>query len=145
MLCDISKIHTGFGLMPKVTHCTQDESWGKPGGTKKVFVAKSLSFKGGEASSDKVIERRENEYWKIEVSDFKSPMLGFSKFVGEWSTTEISAQKIKVDYTYTMHSEIGLLYPINWLFTKIFWKIYMKRVLENIRTMIKENEPYIYN
>jgi hypothetical protein len=145
MLCDVSKIHTGFGLMPKVTHCTQDESWGKPGGTKKVFVAKSLSFKGGEASSDKVIERRENEYWKIEVSDFKSPMLGFSKFVGEWSTTEISAQKIKVDYTYTMHSEIGLLYPINWLFTKIFWKIYMKRVLENIRTMIKENEPYIYN
>jgi hypothetical protein len=145
MLCDVSKIHTGFGLMPKVTHCTEDESWGKPGGTKKVFVAKSVSFKGGEASMDKVIERRDNEYWKIEVSDFKSPMLGFSKFVGEWNTTEISSQKIKVDYTYTMHSEIALLYPLNWLFTKIFWKIYMKRVLKNIRAMIKENEPYLYN
>ena len=25
MLCDVSKVHTGFGIMPKVTHCTEDE------------------------------------------------------------------------------------------------------------------------
>jgi hypothetical protein len=62
MLCDVSKIHTGYGLMPKVTHCTDDENWGKPGHNKKVFVARSMSQKGGWASSDKVIERIENEY-----------------------------------------------------------------------------------
>ncbi|MBK7938145.1 MAG: hypothetical protein IPJ82_14130 [Lewinellaceae bacterium] len=111
MLCDVAKVHTGFGLMPKVTHCTEDTLWGRPGGSKKVFVAPSLTFKGGESSVDTVIERIENEYWKIEVSDFKSWMLGFSKFVGEWRTTEIAANRILIEYTYTLHSDIGWLYP----------------------------------
>jgi hypothetical protein len=145
MLCDVSKIHTGFGVMPRVTHCTEDEAWGKPGSSKKVFGAKSLAFKGGETSSDRVVERIENKYWKIEVYDFKASMLGFSKFVGEWGTTEIEPNKILVEYTYTLHSEVTLLYPLNWLFTKTFWRIYMKRVLENIRGMAYGNEPYLYN
>ncbi|NOT73576.1 MAG: hypothetical protein HOP08_01520 [Cyclobacteriaceae bacterium] len=71
ILCDVSKVHTGYGPMPKVTHCTDDENWGKPGYSKKVFVAKSLSQKGGWASNDKVLERIENQYWKIEVSNFQ--------------------------------------------------------------------------
>lgn len=145
MLCDVSKVHTGFGIMPKVTHCTEDEHWGKPGYSKKVFVAKSLTQKGGWASVDKVIERVENQYWKIEVSDFKSWMLGFSKFVGEWKTTEIEKNKILIEYTYTLHSDIALFYPINWLFTKTFWKIYMERVLENVRRLAENNAPYAYD
>lgn len=143
MLCDISKVHTGYGVMPKVTHCTDDDQWGKPGSSKKVFAAKSFSQKGGFISADKVIERRENEYWKIEVTDFQSWMLGFSKFVGEWKTTELAPNSIQIDYTYTMHSK-GLLYPLNWLFTKLFWRTYMKRVLENIRKMTENKEPYLY-
>jgi hypothetical protein len=47
ILCDVSKIHTGYGIMPKVTHCTDDEHWGKPGNSKKIFVAPSLLQKGG--------------------------------------------------------------------------------------------------
>ncbi|NUQ26461.1 MAG: hypothetical protein HUU34_21140 [Saprospiraceae bacterium] len=144
MLCDVAKVHTGFGVMPKVTHCTDDESWGKPGGSKKVFVAKSPTFKGGESSVDKVIVRIENQYWKIEVSDFKSWMLGFSKFVGEWRTTEIKENTILITYTYTLHADIIWLYPLNWLFTHTFWRIYMKRVLENVRKMAYGNEPYMY-
>lgn len=144
MLCDVAKVHTGFGLMPKVTHCTEDTLWGRPGGSKKVFVAPSLTFKGGESSVDTVIERIENEYWKIEVSDFKSWMLGFSKFVGEWRTTEIAANRILIEYTYTLHSDIGWLYPLNWLFANTFWRIYMKRVLENVRQMAYRQEPYQY-
>ncbi len=144
MLCDVSKVHTGYGIMPKVTHVTDDENWGKPGSTKKVFVAKSISQKGGFASVDKVIERIENKYWKIEVSDFQAWMLGFSKFTGEWKTTELEPNKILVEYTYTLHSDIGILYPLNWLFTKTFWRTYMKRVLENIRKMVVNKEPYLY-
>lgn len=144
MLCDVTKIHTGYGIMPKVTHCTDDENWGQPGYSKKVFVAKSLTQKGGEASMDKVIERVENEYWKIEVSDFKSWMLGFSKFVGEWKTTELEKNKVLIEYTYTLHSDIVLLYPLNWLLVRTFWKTYMKRVLENIRQLAYTNEPYLY-
>jgi hypothetical protein len=144
MLCDVSKVHTGFGVMPKVTHCTDDENWGKPGYSKKVFVAKSISQNGGWASVDTVIERIENRYWKIEVSDFKAWMLGFSKFTGEWQTTELEPNKILIEYTYTLHSDLALLYPLNWLFAKTFWRIYMKRVLENIRKLANDQEPYHY-
>jgi hypothetical protein len=144
MLCDVSKVHTGFGIMPKVTHCTDDEYWGKPNYSKKVFVAKSLSQKGGFASVDKVIERIENKYWKIEVNDFQSWMLGFSKFVGEWKTTEIGKNEISVEYTYILYSDIALLYPLNWLFAEVFWKKYMKRVLENVKILAYNNEPYLY-
>jgi hypothetical protein len=93
---------------------------------------------------DKVIERIENQYWKIEVSDFQSWMLGFSKFVGEWKTTELEPDKILVEYTYTLHSNVPLLYPFNWLFAQTFWKTYMKRVLENVRQLAYSNEPYLY-
>ena len=144
MLCDIAKVHTGYGLMPKVINCTEDDDWGKPGYRKKVFVAPSFTQSGGWASSDKVIERIENQYWKIEVTDFQSWMLGFSKFVGEWKTTELEPNKILIEYTYTMHSDMAMLYPLNWIFTKTFWRIYMKRVLKNIRKMAYNNEPYLY-
>jgi hypothetical protein len=144
MLCDVSKVHTGYGVMPKVTHCTNDENWGKPGFSKKVFVAKSLTQNGGFASMDKVIERVENKYWKIEISDFQAWMLGFTKFTGEWKTTELEPNKILIEYTYTLHSG-PWLYPLNWLFTKTFWRIYMKRVLKNIRVMAESNEPFLYS
>ena len=145
MLCDVSKVHTGKGIMPKVTHCTNDENWGKPGFSKKIFVGKSLTQKGGFASIDKVVVRDENKYWKIEVSDFQTWMLGFYKFTGEWQTTEIGENQIKVVYTYTLHAKNVLLYPFNWIFAKTFWKKYMIQVMENIRTMISNNEPYLYD
>lgn len=142
ILCDVTKVHTGYGFTPRVTHCTNDQDWGKPGSCKNVFVAKSWTQKGGEASVDKVLERIENQYWKIEVSEFKSWMLSFTRFVGEWKTTELKPNEIRIDYTYTMHSSSWLLYPLNWLFTKLFWRKYMKRVLENIRRMTLNEEPY---
>lgn len=144
MLCDVSKVHTGYGFMPKVTHCTDDEDWGKPGFSKKVFVAESLTQKGGWASVDTIIERVENKYWKIQVNEFKSWMLGFSKFVGEWQTTEVGKNTVLIEYTYSLYSDLILLYPINWLFAKTFWKTYMKRVLENVRHLAHKNEPYLY-
>ncbi|MFA7274439.1 MAG: hypothetical protein WC044_11245 [Crocinitomicaceae bacterium] len=144
MLCDVSKVHTGFGIMPKITHTTDDENWGKPGSNKKVYAAKSFSQKGGFASVDSVLEREENQYWKIQVDNFQSWMLGFYKFVGEWKTTQLEPNKILVEYTYSLYSNVPFLYPLNWIFAKTFWRIYMKRVLENVRTMAYQNEPYLY-
>ena len=144
LLCDVSKVHTGFGLMPKVTHSTDDENWGQIGSRKKVYAAKSLTQKGGFASVDKIFERVENDYWKFQVDDFQSWMLGFYKFFGEWKTTEIEPNNILVEYTYTLHSDNPLFYPLNWLFAKTFWKTYMKRVLENVRRMAYNSEPYKY-
>lgn len=144
MLCDVSKVHTGYGLMPKITHCVDDAEWGKVGSSKKVIAAPSLTFAGGEASTDHVLERIENKYWKIEVDDFKSWMLGFYKFVGEWETTELEEGKVRIDYTYTLHGNMPLLYPLNWLFTRLFWRRYMKQVLENVRRLAEGDEGYRY-
>ncbi len=145
MLCDVSKVHTGYGLMPKITHTTHDENWGKPGSSKRVYAAKSLTQKGGFVSVDRVIERDELHYWKIQVDEFQSWMLGFDRFVGEWKTTLIEDNKILVEYTYSLHANLPLLYPVNWLFAKTFWRAYMKRVLENIRKMAYNEEPYLYD
>lgn len=144
MLCDVTKVHTGFGVMPRITHTTDDENWGQPGSTKKVYAAKSLTQKGGFASIDRVLDRVENKYWKIQVDTFQAWMLGFYQFVGEWETTQIEPDKIRIDYTYSLYSNTPLLYPINWLFAKTFWRIYMKRVLENVRKLAYGDEPYLY-
>jgi hypothetical protein len=144
MLCDVTKIHTGYGLMPKVTHTTDDAHWGQVGSSKKVYVAKSLTHKGGFGSVDNVIERIENKYWKIEINNFQAWMLGFYKFVGEWQTTELEKHKMLIEYTYTLYAKNPILYPINWLFTKTFWRKYMKHALENVRQLISNEEPYQY-
>ncbi len=144
MLADVTKIHTGYGLMPKITHVTDDENWGEIGSTKKVYAAKSWTQKGGFVSMDKVNQRIENELWEIEVYDFQSWMLGFYKFVGTWQTTELKNNEIQIDYTYKLHFNGYFFYPLNWFFAKIFWKKYMHQVLENVRKLAYHNEPLIY-
>lgn len=144
MLCDLSKIHTGFGIMPRVTHTTQDEGWGSPGSKKKVHVSKSLTQAGGFASYDHIIERSENNYWKIQVDEFQIWILGFHKFIAEWKVTEVETNKILIEYTYWLHLDKLMLYPLNLLFARFFWKTYMRRVLENVRTMAMNNEPYLF-
>ncbi len=141
ILCDVSKVHTGFGPMPRVTHCAEDDDWGKVGAKKRVFAAKSWTFAGGEASSDRVLERVENEHWKIEVADFQAWMLGFTRFVGVWKTTELGPDEVQVDYTYTLHGR-GWLAPAQWLFARLFWPVYMRRAMENVRALAYSSEPY---
>lgn len=141
MLGDITKVHSGWGPMPKVTHCTDDAGWGQPGGSRKVFMTKAFGFKGGEAALDVVLERRENEYWKIEVRDLKYRMLGFERFQGEWTTTPLPDGRVRVDYRYAMISDVAWLYPLQWLFTKTVWRQYMKHVLENVRALAREGAP----
>lgn len=144
MRCDIAKVHTGKGLMPRMTHCTEDENWAKVGSSKKVFAAKSLTQKGGFVSVDTVLERVENNYWIIEVNQFQSWLFGFHSFIGEWSTTELSPGKIQIDYTYTLHAKGIFWYPFQWMFARLFWKSYMKQVLNNIRQLAEGKEPYAY-
>lgn len=144
MLSDISKVHTGFVVMPRVTHCTHEEGWGQPGSSKRVIGARSLTFGGGEVSTDRVLERVENKYWKIQVDEFRTWVLGFEKFVGEWATTELARDEVRVDYTYTLHSKGALLALPQWLFARLFWPVYMRRVLENVRAIAYSNEPFVH-
>lgn len=144
MLCDITKVHTGLGPMPRVTHCTDEADWGRPGSRKTVFMSKTIAFRGGEASVDEVLERVENSHWKIQVGEFKAPMLGFDRFVGEWRTTELAPGRIAIDYRYALHSKQAWLFPLQWLFTRLFWRRYMRQVLENIRVLAEGDAPFLF-
>lgn len=144
ILCDVTKVHTGMGLMPRIIGTSDDKDWGKINSTKKAYAAKSPTQKGGFVSKDKVVSRIENSYWKIEVYDFQSWMLGFYKFAAEWTTTEIEKNKIQIDYDYTLYGKGVLFIPFQWLFGKLFWKKYMKQVLNNIRRLTINEEPYQY-
>lgn len=144
LLCDVTKIHTGYGIMPRVTHCTDDAQWGKPGSSKKVFVAKSLTQNGGFATVDRIIEREENDHWTFEIGDFQSWILGFTRFRAEWHTREVAPQKISVRYVYHLYVGNILLYPLNWIFAKTFWVSYMKHAIANVKKLIEQQEPYMY-
>ena len=144
LLCDVSKVHTGYLLMPRITHCTDDAQWGQAGSTKKVHAARSLTQRGGFLAIDRVLERRENELWRFEVTDFQSWMLGFTKFSAEWKTTPLGPDAVQVDYTYVLHARSAWLLPAQWLFAKVLWSIYMRRVLEKVRRMADAEEPYLY-
>lgn len=143
MLCDITKVHTGYGITAKVTHCTEDENWGKIGGSRKVHLGKSLTVKAGETTLDKVLAREENHYWKIEICAFSSRMFGFEKFQGEWITTRQPDGKIHVQYVYSLFSNSLIFYPFHYLFTKLVWRIYMKHTLENVRKLAMNKSPYL--
>lgn len=142
LLCDVTKIHSGYLFMPKVTRCTGDDDWGKVGSTKKVFAAKSLTQNGGFLMVERLLERVENRYWKFELIDFQSWSLGLKTFIGEWEATEISPNRIKINYTYTLHSDQAILFPIQWLFGQTFWRLYMYHVLGIIRKLVSQQEPY---
>ena len=144
MLCDITKVHTGFLFSPKVLFTTEDENWGKPGSSKKVHVAKSITQSGGYLFMDKIIERKENQYWKIQLDNFQEWMFGFYTFTGEWHTKKISDQQTLVTYNYAMISDMPVMFPLHWIFVKVFWRMYMKRVVENIKTMAYDKEPYLF-
>ena len=73
---------------------------------------------------DRVLERIENKYWKIQVDYFQSWMGGFYKFIGEWKTTQIKEQHILFEYCCSLHSNKPIFYPINWMFANLFWKLY---------------------
>lgn len=144
MLCDITKVHTGYGFTPKATHCTEDETWGKIGGSRIVHLGKSMTMKAGETTLDKVLVREENRYWKIEISEFSTWMFGFKKFQGEWITQEQADGKIQVQYIYTLYSNSLLFYPFHFLFTKLVWRIYMKHTLANVRKLALQEAPYLH-
>lgn len=144
MLGDIRQVHTGFGPMPRVTHCTDDTGWARVGSTKHVHMAPTLGFAGGFASIDRVVERVENVRWTIEVSEFQQWMFGFNRFVGEWETRHRAPNEIEVVYTYTLHGGAAWLAPVQWLFAHTFWWIYMGRVLENVRKIAYANEPFAH-
>ena len=131
--------------MPLVTHFTEDETWGKENGSRKVMIARNLLFREGEWATDITRNRIENQYWKWELCDFKQNNFGFSRFTGEWRAEDLYNGNTRIFYTYTLHSSNGLMRPFHWLFTKTIWRMYMKHAMENIRQLAENGAEYLYD
>ena len=113
ILGDATKTLTGYGIIPAVSHFTEDETWGQEGGSRMPHSATSLLSKGGEIGVDVIVVREENKYWKWQVTDFRQWSMGFTKFQGELFFEEIAENKISVRWLYTLSSKSILAYPFH--------------------------------
>lgn len=141
-LCDISKIHTGYFLIPKAIKTKSSSNWGEVGSIKKVYFVCKISRKISFFLNDRIVKRCENKIWVIQIDNFPPLMLSFTKFVGKWKTTRLVDDKILIAYSYELHFSNPLLYPICWLFGNLLWKNYMKEVLNNVKKLAYDKEPY---
>ena len=144
ILGDATKIHTGYGIFPAVTHFTDDKTWGKPGGFRMVHVKKNIIYITGLWAKDITIERKENKYWKWELNNFRQWKMGFQKFVGEWLVENQKDGTILITYTYSLYSNNIFIYPLHWLFTKFMWNKYMKHAMKNIKFLAETEASLIY-
>ncbi len=144
MLCDITKVHKGFGPIPQALPASDDVLWGKVGQSKKIHFRRSLIFPSGLVLTDTILDRVENKLWRIQVDEFQSWSAGFTKFIGEWHTESITENHTKVTYSYYLRANKAIYYPLNWLFAQCIWRPYMKRLLRNIKGLAEKREPYLH-
>jgi hypothetical protein len=145
ILGDATKIHTGYGLLPSVSHFADDSTWGKPGGYRMVHVKKNLLYKAGLWAKDIIVERNENKYWKWELNNIEQRPMGFKKMEGEWLVEDNNDGTVLITYTYSLYSANAFIYPFHWLFTKLVWHKYMQHATANISAMIATRSPYMYD
>jgi hypothetical protein len=145
MLGDATKIHTGYGFIPAITHFTEDDTWGIPDGHRLAHINRSVLYSKGELAKDIILKRENNKYWKWEVNNFKQWRLGFKKFQGEWFVKDLKNGTIEIIYVYTLYTGNVLFYPFHWLFAKTIWNKYMNHLIHNIKFLAESNAPFIYN
>lgn len=145
MLCDVLKVHTGYLFMPKALRVYNDDAWGTIGGTKEIVFARSIANPSEMVLHDRVLERIENKYWKIQVWQPNARLLFFSHFIGEWEVNQKNPNKISIVYSYTLHFSTFILFPFAWMFAHFFWKAYMGNVMRNIKSMAEGKEAFLYH
>jgi hypothetical protein len=144
ILGDATKILIGYWGMQLVAGFADDQTWGKPGGTRVPLTAGPLSFMAPRFGIDEIFVRHENHYWQWGVSRF-GPAIFFSTHnCGEWWTTDNHNGTITVTWKYTWYSTSWLTHPYNWLFVKLFWRKVMKNGMANIKQMAEAGEGYLY-
>lgn len=145
MLCDTRKIITGYGIVPGVAGFIDDATWGQEGGYRIPLSKGNIFVHKKPLCKDITLVRKENEYWKWQLTEFKSWSFFFTKnIVGELFFEELEANQILVTWKYTFYSKNLLTQPISWLFTKIFWHGVQKVAIKNMIHLAQENEPYMY-
>lgn len=140
ILGDATKTLTGYGIIPPVSHFTEDETWGQVNGSRMPHSAKSLLSKGGEIGLDVILAREENKYWKWQVTDFRQWSMGFSKFQGEFFFQQLNETQVSVRWVYSLSSKNILAYPFHYFFTKVIWNGNMKGAIKRMKTIAESGK-----
>ena len=113
ILGDGTKYLNGFSIIPPVAGFEDDETWGKPGGTRIPYTEGNWLVAKGTGGDDVVVERDENKYWKWQVINVKGWTIFFvERFVGEYWVEE-KENHIAVKWTYTIHSKNVFCQPFD--------------------------------
>lgn len=125
---------------------TEDETWGREGGSRIPMVKSPFGKKQKGIFFDQVIKRDENKYWNWRISEFKNGLRFLAeKSEGEWFVAENEKGFIEIRYSYTFTSKNRLIHPFTWLFTKIFWKFLLRKAIRQIKFLAESGAPYVYD
>ncbi len=95
--------------------------------------------------TDQILERRENEYWRWTIYDFKMPALFFAKSaVGEWWVAQHPSGGWQVTYRYTFQPSHAIWRPLTWLFVRVQWSGMMRKAMQGIKKQAESRAPYVY-
>jgi hypothetical protein len=145
ILGDATQTLTGYVIIPPIAKFSDDTTWGQVGGHRIPYSSGNFLIKKGPLCDDEIVERKENEYWKWAVSNFKTWSLFFAiKAEGELFFETNSDDTIAVKWTYTFYSKNVLLQPFNWLFVKIFWNGLQSKAIKNMKHLAETEAPYCY-
>lgn len=145
MLGDATKFLNGYLFQPPVIRFEEDETWGEINGYRYPVIKGSLFFKSHRLFTDTITEKKPNDSWRWELTNFTSPFLFFPKIgIGEWKVTPINENTHSIKYTYTFYSKNAFLQPINWLFMKIQYKGMMKKAIKGIKLQAESNNDFYY-
>lgn len=143
---DATRILKGYGPIPACIAFEDDQTWGKEGGTRVPILSSNWLVKGGRTGLDKILVRKDNEYWKWQVTDFNSWTLFFAKKAeGEWWILDGTEGNVKIRWRYTYRATSVLTQPFNWLFVKLLWRVVMKRGVIYMKDMAENEEPFLYD
>ncbi len=129
---DVKKIMTGYGPLPSSEGVINEVNWGEKGGYRIL-----LGF-GKEFCEETIIDKKPDEYWKYELSNFKSHSFFFiTKVEGEIWVEKIDNSTHRFSNKYCFYNRNLLTLPITFLFVHLLWRGLQKKALKNLKTIIE--------
>jgi len=125
---------TGYGPLPASEGVSKEVNWGEKKGYRLL-----LGF-GKEFCKETIIEKKINEYWKYQLSDFKNSSFFFViKVEGEIWVEKIENSMVSFSNKYSFYNRNIFTLPITFLFVHLLWGGLQKKALKNLKIIIEEN------
>ena len=146
LLGDATRVMSGYGPVPPVSHFTHDESWGQVGSSRIPHTSGNFLAKPGPVGFDQILSRVENEHWSWQMTDLEHTAFFFlNRAMGEYSVDDNGDGTISVTWTYYMYPSRSVLFPLTWLFVRSVWAGVMRRGIRAMQEQAESNVPFVYS